>query len=198
MLKIRDFALLAGRTVLGGYLAVHGSQKLFGAFEGPGLEAAGQGFEKRGLFPGKESATLAGVTELGGGVLTMLGVADPIPQFAIAGTMAVAALSQREKGPHNKNGGFELPLTNGAFAIVLAAVGPGRLRLAPRFPRVLTLAALGVGGALLSREIRQLLEQSRASEAAEAQEQLPPPPERRRPLRIGTVRIGRVRAAGAV
>lgn len=29
---IRDIALLASRAVLGGYLAVHGAQKLFGTF----------------------------------------------------------------------------------------------------------------------------------------------------------------------
>ena len=187
MLKLRDFALLGGRCVVGGYLAVHGSQKLFGAFEGPGLEAAGRGMEKRGLSPGKEAATLAGVTELGGGVLTVLGVADPIPQFAIAGTMAVAAFSQREKGPLNQNGGFELPLTNAAFATVLAAVGPGALRLAPRFPRLLTLAALGVGGAMLSREIRQLLDRSRTTPVADLGEQSPGPATRP-PMRIGPVR----------
>jgi putative oxidoreductase len=185
MLKLRDFALLGGRCILGGYVAVHGSQKLFGAFGGPGLEGAGRGFEKRGLFPGKESAALAGVSELGGGVLTILGVADPIPQFAIAGTMAVAAFSQREQGPLNQRGGFELPLTNCAFATVLAAVGPGRLRLAPRFPRLLTFVALGVGGALLTREIRQLLDRSQANnELGEPS----PRPERRPPLRIGPVR----------
>jgi hypothetical protein len=33
------------RLVLGSYLAVHGAQKLFGAFGGPGLAAAGTGFE---------------------------------------------------------------------------------------------------------------------------------------------------------
>jgi putative oxidoreductase len=191
MLKLRDVALLGGRCVLGGYLAVHGSQKLFGAFEGPGLERAGKGFEARGLVPGRESALLAGATELAGGMLTIFGVADPIPQFAIAGTMAVAALSQREKGPLNQNGGFELALTNGALATVLAAVGPGKLRLAPRLPRLLTIAAIGVGGALLNREIRQLLDASRRPQGPELQEQ-PPRPESRERLRIGPVRTAGV------
>jgi uncharacterized membrane protein YphA (DoxX/SURF4 family) len=35
---IRDMALLASRAVLGGYLAAHGAQKLFGTFGGHGIE----------------------------------------------------------------------------------------------------------------------------------------------------------------
>ena len=34
---IRDITLLASRAVLGGYLAAHGAQKLFGTFGGHGL-----------------------------------------------------------------------------------------------------------------------------------------------------------------
>ena len=36
------------RAVLGGYLVVHGAQKLFGSFGGPGLDAVGTGFESIG------------------------------------------------------------------------------------------------------------------------------------------------------
>lgn len=35
---MRNVALLGTRLVLGGYLAVHGAQKLFGAFGGHGLD----------------------------------------------------------------------------------------------------------------------------------------------------------------
>jgi DoxX-like protein len=56
---------LFARLVLGGYTVVHGSQKLLGAFGGPGPEKAGAHFEAMGLNPGKEMAMLAGATELG-------------------------------------------------------------------------------------------------------------------------------------
>ena len=46
---MRNYALLATRLVLGSYLAVHGAQKLFGSFGGPGLEKAGAGFDRIGL-----------------------------------------------------------------------------------------------------------------------------------------------------
>ena len=48
---MRDVILLGTRLVLGSYLAVHGAQKLFGAFGGPGLDKAGTGFDRIGLSP---------------------------------------------------------------------------------------------------------------------------------------------------
>ena len=40
---MRNVMLLSARLVLGGYLSVHGAQKLFGVLGGHGLEATGQG-----------------------------------------------------------------------------------------------------------------------------------------------------------
>src|SRR3984957_18508477 len=88
---IRDIALLASRTVLGGYLAAHGAQKLFGTFGGHGLEPTAAGFERLGLRPGRVTATAAGLSELGGGLLTAVGLASPGGPVSIAGTMAVAS-----------------------------------------------------------------------------------------------------------
>ena len=57
---IRDIALLASRAVLGGYLAAHGAQKLFGTFGGHGIEPTAAAFEGLGLRPGRVTATAAG------------------------------------------------------------------------------------------------------------------------------------------
>jgi putative oxidoreductase len=146
---MRDVMLLGTRLVLGSYLAVHGAQKLFGAFGGPGLERAGAGFDRIGLSPGKPMAALAGVTELGGGLLTAAGVADPAGPLAIMGAMTIASATHRGSGPLAANRGFELPLTNLAAAAALAASGPGRLRLTPPLSRNLTAMAVA-GGALLA------------------------------------------------
>jgi len=143
----RDAALLGARLVLGAYLAVHGAQKLFGSFGGAGLDRAGAGFERIGLRPGREMAMAAGITELGGGLLTAAGIADPAGPLAIMGAMSVAATTHRAKGPLAAKGGFELPLTNLAAAAALAAAGPGRFRLGPALPRRLATVA-AVGGAL--------------------------------------------------
>jgi putative oxidoreductase len=146
---MRNVMLLGTRLVLGSYLAVHGAQKLFGAFGGPGLERAGAGFERIGLTPGKPMAALAGATELGGGVLTAVGLADPVGPLAIAGAMTVASATHRANGPLAANRGYELPLTNLAAAAALVASGPGRFRLSPALSRRLT-AVVAAGGALLA------------------------------------------------
>ena len=62
---IADTALLGLRGVVGGYLAAHGAQKLFGAVDGPGLDGTGQQFEEHlDLAPGREMAAAAGASEL--------------------------------------------------------------------------------------------------------------------------------------
>ena len=154
---MRDITLLGTRLVVGSYLAVHGAQKLFGAFGGPGLEKAGAGFHRIGLRPGKHLAAAAGITELGGGVLTAAGIADPAGPLAIMGAMTVAATTHRAKGPLNARGGFELPLTNLATAATLAAIGPGKFRIGPSLPRPLALAATVGGGLLAAALVARML-----------------------------------------
>ena len=155
---MRNFGLLATRSVLGGYLAVHGAQKLFGAFGGHGLDATAAGFESMGLRPGKAVATLAGVSELGGGILTVAGIADPLGPLALSGAMAVAAAVHRKQGPLSQNGGFELPLTNLALAIGIISTGPGKFVLGPRLPksfaRLTVLGTLTVAGLSVSQLLR--------------------------------------------
>ncbi len=143
---IRDIALLASRAVLGGYLAAHGAQKLFGTFGGHGIEPTAAAFDRLGLRPGRVTATAAGLAELGGGLLTAAGLASPVGPAAIAGTMAVASTTHRASGPFSANRGYELPATNLAAALALAAAGPGRYSLdgltGLRLPRVITRLAV--------------------------------------------------------
>ena len=82
-------------------------------------------FGRLGLTPERQMAKLAGVSELTGGVLTATGVADPLGPIAVASTMAVATAVHRKGGPFATKGGYELPLTNLAFAVVLATARPG-------------------------------------------------------------------------
>jgi putative oxidoreductase len=163
---MRDVMLLGTGLVLGSYLAVHGAQKLFGAFGGPGLERAGAGFERIGLTPGKPMAALAGATELGGGLLTVAGVADPAGPLAIIGAMTVASATHRASGPLAANRGFELPLTNLAAAAALAAAGPGRFRIGPPLSRRLTTAAVAGGGVMAAASLAKMLTSARGQAAA--------------------------------
>jgi putative oxidoreductase len=179
---MRDATLLGARLVLGGYLAVHGAQKLFGAFGGGGLDKTGAGFERIGLTPGKPMAALAGATELSGGLLTAAGAAHPAGPLAIMGAMTVASATHRAKGALAARGGFELPLTNLIAAATLAAAGPGRLSLGPRLPRPLVVAAAAGGGALAVVSLAKLLTAhpaappSRTAEPAQAQPAQAAPP----------------------
>lgn len=163
---LSDAGLLGARLILGGYLAAHGAQKLFGAFDGPGLEAAGGGFHAMGLTPGRQMALLAAGSELGGGLLTAAGVADPVGPLALAGTMVVASVVHGPAGPFSAKGGYELTLTNLAAAAALAAAGPGRYRLSPPAPRAVALAAATVGSALTGWSVWKLTTARRAQAAA--------------------------------
>lgn len=168
---MRNAALLGIRLTLGGYLAAHGAQKLFGSLEGPGLDKAGAGFEHLGLRPGKAFAALAGGAELTGGVLTAAGAGSPIGPLALAGAMSVAALTHADKGPLMQKGGFELPATNLAAALVLLATGPGRYsvdeltgrRLPRSFVRLATVGAVALTGYSAVQVARTKFEAARAA-----------------------------------
>jgi len=177
---MRSLGLLVSRLILGAYLVVHGAQKLFGSFGGAGLEATAAGFDRLGLRPGKVMATVAGASELGGGLLTATGMADPLGPLVIAGTMAVASTVHRKQGPMSQKGGFELPLTNLAVAVALLGSGSGRLRLGPPLSKSMTRLSALAGVALAAGSVNQLLRarpavptapaEDSAAEPADAQE----------------------------
>ena len=125
-----DLARLLVRLVLGGLLAGHGAQKLFGWFGGPGPEGTRGMMESLELRPAHRWAFLAGISEFGGGVLTALGALSPVGPLAIIGSMTMAtATVHRDKPIWGTSGGAELPVTNMAAAGALALVGPGRISI---------------------------------------------------------------------
>jgi putative oxidoreductase len=140
------FGMTLLRLVIGGLFFAHGTQRLFGWFDGNGPEGTGKVFESIGLRPGKRKAIAAGAAEAGGGALLAAGVATPAAGAALHGVMT-AAIKQvhAEKGPWNPDGGWEYNavLMAAVCAIVDARNGP-----------VWTLASLvaGVGGALAMLE----------------------------------------------
>jgi putative oxidoreductase len=114
------------RLAFGLLLAAHGAQKLFGWFGGHGLDGTGGFFEQIGHRPGRTMAALAGVCEVTGGLLLVLGFLTPLAAAIVIGMMISAALSVHL--PHGlwaSNGGYELPLTYGAAATGLAFTGAG-------------------------------------------------------------------------
>jgi putative oxidoreductase len=122
-----ELGLLIIRLVVGGLLAAHGAQKLFGWFGGHGLQGTGGFFEQLNMRPGRHMAMAAGSAELFGGALLAVGLVTPLAAVLIASTMLVASLTAHGgKGPFATNGGWELPAINAAVAIGLAFNGAGR------------------------------------------------------------------------
>ncbi len=120
-----DVGLLLLRVVFGGLLFVHGTQKLFGWFNGYGLSATAQGFQQMGYDPGKFFATLAGLCEAVGGGLLFLGLLTPLAAAIVLGTM-INAMHVTWSGGLS---GYESALLFAVVAVALGFTGPGRFSL---------------------------------------------------------------------
>jgi len=125
-----DAALLIMRATVGGLLAGHGAQKLFGWFGGPGLRGTAGMMESLGLRPGAAWAPVAALSEFGGGVITVLGLLNPLGPIAIVAAMSMATVKAHWGKPiWATAGGAELPVTNMAVALAIALAGSGRYSL---------------------------------------------------------------------
>jgi putative oxidoreductase len=169
-------ALLVARLVVGLLFAGHGAQKLFGWFGGHGLRGTAGFFEQLGLRPGLPLAFLAGLAELGGGLLLATGLFVPAAAVLLCGVMASAiAVVHWPKGIWNQNGGFEFPLVMATVAFAIAAIGPGTLSLDHAFGIdwhglwwAIGAAGLGALGGLLTLVPRHLSPAGRESRLREA------------------------------
>jgi putative oxidoreductase len=125
-----DAGLFVGRVVLGLLMAGHGAQKLFGWFGGYGLNGTGGFLESLGFRPGRVFAAAAAIIELGGGLMTALGLFGPVGPALIVSVMIVAAVTVHwAHGLFAQNNGIELPLLYGTVAAGLALTGPGAISL---------------------------------------------------------------------
>jgi putative oxidoreductase len=154
--------ILILRVTIGLTLAAHGAQKLFGWFGGPGLEQAGQAFDAIGFKPGRRHAMLAGLVEIGAGVLLALGLASPLATAVVLSVMMVAAV-----GVHGRNGffitegGYEYNVVFGVAAWTVAFTGPGPYSLDAALGQATSgevwglaafvVAMIGAGGQLVQR-----------------------------------------------
>ena len=121
-----DAGLLLLRLTLGLTLAAHGTQKLFGWFGGPGLNATGQFFTVLGFPPGRRHALMAALGETVSGALLAAGFATPLAVAIVVGVMLVAIVTVHlGKGFFAQNGGYEYPFVLAVGALTLAFTGPG-------------------------------------------------------------------------
>jgi putative oxidoreductase len=111
-------------------MAGHGAQKLFGSFGGPGLEGTSGFMEMLGMRPGRPWAYMAGLSEFGGGVLTALGLLNPLGPLGVIGSMSMATRKAHWGKPvWVTEGGAELPLLNIAVSTALMIREPDRYSL---------------------------------------------------------------------
>lgn len=125
-----SLGLLILRVVVGLTLAVHGVQKLFGWFEGPGVSKLMQGFEKQGFKPTWLWVSLVILGEVGGGFSLALGFLTPLGAAGGFGAMFMAMFKT-----HWKNGffsgkrGYEYTLVLMAASVAIGLTGPGSYAL---------------------------------------------------------------------
>lgn len=115
------------RIILGITFMMHGSQKLFGAFGGGGLEGTAKFMTSIGLEPGYLMALLAGLGEFGGGLLLVIGLFTRFGAFLTAIISLVAMLSVHiTKGFFISGGGYEFTLVLFAASIAILIEGAGK------------------------------------------------------------------------
>ncbi|NVI87993.1 DoxX family protein [Actinomadura sp. BRA 177] len=117
-----DIASLVLRVSLGGTLLAHGWNHAWG---GGRIAGTAGWFESMGLRPGRLHALMATGTELGAGVLLLLGLVTPLAAAGAVGTMAVAFVTA-----HLRNGFFIFRPGQGyeyVLMIIMVACGLGAL-----------------------------------------------------------------------
>ncbi len=130
---LHDTGLLLIRLMVGVVFIFHGAQKMFGVWDGPGLEGFATtlgdklGFPMPGL-----NAFLAASAELFGGMVLVLGTGTRVAAIPMAFTMAVACYVHRGAFSIQANG-MEYALTLGVILVALGLMGPGRFTI----PRLL-------------------------------------------------------------
>jgi putative oxidoreductase len=154
--------ILILRLVIGLTVAAHGAQKLFGWWGGPGMKGWTGAMNHMRVRPATPWAWASALAEFGGGLGLALGFLNPLPSFAIAGSMLVAILLVHlPHGFFNSKGGYEFNLALLAAVAAVAFTGPGAYSLDALFgihlPEPATLVVLtvltllGVGSAVAAR-----------------------------------------------
>jgi len=125
-----DLALVAVRLVLAWIFLYYGGAKLFGWFNGAGIDGTTEFFANVAhLHPGGFFAVLGGLIEFGGGIALLLGVGSRLVGLALVGDMAMAMITVTwANGIHNVTGraGYEINLALAALALVVVVLGAGR------------------------------------------------------------------------
>jgi len=125
---LERLAVLILRLFLGFAFMMHGSQKVLGAFGGPGIAGVAGMLTKLGLEPAQILAWVLSVTEFVGGICLVLGFLTRFWAAGLVIDMGIAiAKVHMPNGFFASKNGFELPLAFGVMALVILLTGPGSL-----------------------------------------------------------------------
>jgi putative oxidoreductase len=124
-----DLALLVLRVAIGAVFLAHGWNHIF---RGGRIAGTGRWFESLGMRPGVVHAWLASVTEVGAGILLIVGLLTPLAAAGVVGVMLVAWIIN-----HRGNGffifrpgeGWEYVMTLTVTGLALAMLGAGSVSL---------------------------------------------------------------------
>ncbi len=149
-----SLGLLILRIIGGLTIAAHGTQKLFGWFEGPGLTKLSQGFERQGFRPTWLWVCLVILGELGGGLSVAFGFLTPLGAAGMFAAMFMAIFKSHWKnGFFNSKRGIEFPLQLLAIGVAIGIMGPGNYSLDSLFgialPETLLFCLLAFIGLLV-------------------------------------------------
>jgi putative oxidoreductase len=129
-MRTQDVGTLALRLGVGGALAAHGAQKLFGWWGGFGLAKTTGFMSAVGYRPPRLFALAVSGGEIVSGLLTALGLLGPAgPALMILIMLVAIGVAHWGHGFFAAGNGLELPLLYIAGALVLALAGPGSYSL---------------------------------------------------------------------
>ena len=123
-----DLGLFVLRVGLGAAFIVHGLQKVFGLFGGPGIDGFAKFLESSGFREARILSWVTGITELGGGILLVFGLFTPLAAAGILGVMANAIVVKWGGGFFGAPG-VEQESSFAVMAFALLFTGPGRAAL---------------------------------------------------------------------
>jgi putative oxidoreductase len=122
-----DLAMLVLRATLGGMIAMHGWNHLFGK---GGVEGTTRWFASLGFRPARLHALMSGWVELAAGAGLIAGFLTAPAAAALIGTMTVAGwAAHRPHGFFIFRDGYEYVLVVAVAAFALAVLGPGEFSL---------------------------------------------------------------------
>jgi putative oxidoreductase len=127
--KAHELAPLVIRIALSVVFFAHGSQKLFGAFGGHGINGVIGMMTHLKVYPPVVWAWVLSLTEFFGSLAIFFGI---LTRWAALG------LAMFKNGFFARNGGFELEMTLFTMALSLLFMGPGKISLEGAFGKELS------------------------------------------------------------